>query len=53
MTRELTLQRQQYLTDVAEEINARPWVCLGGYTPQEVFHKQLLEGRGEGVASTN
>ena len=38
---------------IAEEINILPRACLGFYTPQEVFHKQLLEGQSEGVASTN
>ncbi|QUX26922.1 IS30 family transposase [Nocardiopsis akebiae] len=50
------VRHQPYLTAIAEEINTRPRACLGFYTPQEVFHKLLLEGGSadeEGVASTN
>ena len=50
------VQHQPYLTAIAEELNTRPRACLGFYTPQEVFHKLLLEGGSadeEGVASTN
>ncbi|MBB6122241.1 IS30 family transposase [Nocardiopsis algeriensis] len=46
-------QHQPYLTAIAEELNNRPRACLGFYTPQEVFHGQLLEGQDEGVASTS
>ena len=51
------VQHQPYLTAIAEELNTRPRACLGFYTPQEVFHRMLLEG-GPGddsgsVASTN
>ena len=46
-------QHQPYLTAIAEELNTRPRACLGFYTPQEVFHRQLLEGQDEGVASTD
>ena len=37
-------QHQPYLTAIAEELNTRLRACLGFYTPQEVFHKQLLQG---------
>lgn len=51
------VQHQPYLTAIAEELNTRPRACLGFYTPQEVFHKLLLEGEAGGdigaVASTN
>src|SRR5699024_305927 len=50
------VQHQPYLTAIAEELNTRPRACLGFYTPQEVFHRMLLDGQsanGEGVASTN
>ena len=50
-------QHQPYLTAIAEELNTRPRACLGFYTPQEVFHKLLLDGQdgdnNEGVASTS
>ena len=40
------LQHQPYLAAIAEDLNTRPRACLGFYTPQEVFHIQLLEGSG-------
>lgn len=45
------VQRQPYLTAIAEELNNRPCACLGFYTPQKKIHKLLMEG--EGLASTN
>lgn len=51
------VQHQLYLSAIAEELNTRRRACLGFYTPQEVFHRMLLEvgalDDSGSVASTN